>query len=118
MPIYTYSSDAGEVIEIESPLSAKRPETITRHGKTFRRDIAADHSGVRRSMLTGWPRVSSALGVHPKQIKEAMAADKKAGVPIDYAANGDAVFSCPEQQYRYMRAMGFVDRNGVRSGKN
>jgi hypothetical protein len=60
----------------------------------------------------GWPILSDALGVHPSQIAEAMAANRKAGVPTEYTKDGRAVVTDPGHRKRLARSLGIHDRNG------
>lgn len=61
---------------------------------------------------SGWPMKSKAAGVHRDQIPEAMASDKKLGVPIRYQSDGQAIFENPGQRYSWMKAHGMHDNNG------
>lgn len=56
---------------------------------------------------------SYSAGVNPKQIQEAMAADRRMGVSIDYdPKTGDAIFTSAAQRKRYSEAHGLYDLNG------
>lgn len=62
--------------------------------------------------LTGWPLVSNAAGVHPKQIGEAMALDKKLGVgDTEYTPAGDVKFSSRDHRRRWLHAHDMIDRS-------
>jgi hypothetical protein len=118
MPLYSFTSRDGETIEVEYPLHAKRPDRIRRKGKTFTRNIAADHNGFEDTCGKGWPIHSEALGVHPKQIQEAMAADRRDGVPTDYDRAGRPILRDAAHRRRFLRAKGFFDRSGFDSPRN
>ena len=51
---------------------------------------------------------SSALGIHPNQIKEAMAIDKKLGVSVEFKPDGRPVFDNSAHFRRYAKAHGIV----------
>lgn len=114
MPLYTYTADDGDFILIESKVHAQRPEKIRRRArngrrKTFTRNVAADHANFDHTYGRGWPRFSDAMGVHPSQVKEAEAADKKLGVPANYAPDGRIEFRNKGHQERWLRAHGYVN---------
>lgn len=60
----------------------------------------------------GWPMLSDAMGVAPRQVEGAMAVDKRLGVPISYAPDGRAVYENQSQRNAHMKAHGFHDNNG------
>lgn len=63
--------------------------------------------------LIGWkPLHSEALAVHPDLIGEAVADAAKKGVPTEFDADGDPIFTCRSHRARYMNAYGFYDRDG------
>lgn len=118
MPLYSYTADDGQTIEVQGNMLDRRPETIRRSGKAFHRNPAADHRGHHDTNGAGWPLTSSAVGVHPDQIQEAMASDKRDGVPVRYNRDGDVVFQDKAQRDRWMKAKGYFDRNGCTSPRN
>ena len=73
------------------------------------RDWQADFG--KRSPCGNWPMASYAAGVHPKQIPEMRAFDKKHGVPTDYSSDGDPEFRGPKHRRKYCEAHGLFDRN-------
>ena len=58
---------------------------------------------------TGWPKKSWALGVHPSQIKEAMEECAKAGVPTNFAPDGDALLESRGHRKKYCETFGVSD---------
>lgn len=77
-------------------------ETLIRIGKT----------GIAKGTRT-WIVRSDGMGVSPRQIKEAMAADERLGCKIEYdAKTGQAIFRSPKQYAKYAQSHGFFDRNG------
>ena len=75
----------------------------------MRRDFQADFG--KHQPCSTWPMESYAAGVHPKQVPEMRAIDKKHGVPTDYTSDGDPVFRGPAHRRRYCEAHGLYDRN-------
>lgn len=117
MPVYSYQSGDGDVIEEAFPLGTQ-PEAIRRKGKRFKRNPALDHRGFHDTCGAGYPIASEALGVHPIQIPEAVATARKLGVPTDYTKDGRPILRDREHRSRFLKAHGFHDRNDVRSPRN
>lgn len=92
---------------------------MARRSRFFKIDSASgslvelcDAPAAPRNCAT-WPMQSYSAGVTPDQIPEALAADRRMGVAIDYdAKTGDAIFTSPAQRKRYCEAHGLFDRNG------
>ena len=61
--------------------------------------------------LSGWPLISDALKVHPKQIELAKKMDKDRGVHVDYTSAGQPIFQNREHRRQFLRAHGKIDRN-------
>ncbi len=60
----------------------------------------------------GWPMVSDAMGVHPKQIDEARALDKKKGAPpTEYNKKGQPVFTSERHKRAFLKAHKVHDNN-------
>lgn len=47
------------------------------------------------TQTTGWPMKSVAIGVHADQVEEANARNKRHGVNVVYAQDGDAIIPTP-----------------------
>lgn len=60
-----------------------------------------------------WPMQSYSAGVNPDQIQEATEGARKAGVPTEFAKNGDAIFTSREHRKKYAKAMGWIDFSGT-----
>ena len=56
--------------------------------------------------------LSDAMGVHPSQIGEAVAKSKAAGVPIQFAQDGRAIFTSAQHRKNYCERFSYYDRNG------
>lgn len=59
--------------------------------------------------LKGWPLVSNAAAVHPRQVEEAKALDRKKGVPTEYTPAGQPVLRDRAHRKRYLKAHGLRD---------
>lgn len=58
-----------------------------------------------------WPLVSTALAVHPDQVKEATLDAVRKGVPTDFQKDGRPRFTDRAHRAAYCRAYGFYDRD-------
>lgn len=69
---------------------------------------------VKGPLRTGksWPLISDALGVHPKQVAEAIESARAKGVPTEFTAKGQPIFTSRAHRTAYCRVYGFYDRNG------
>lgn len=117
MPHYTYKrEDTGEAFDLFMTITEMMDREdedgrITlEDGTHARRDFMAEHGHFKEGGR--WPLYSDAMGVHPSQISEQVAADKKAGVPINYTPDGRAIYESASQRKRHCEAHGFYDRNG------
>lgn len=61
---------------------------------------------------TCWPMASEGLAVHPDQIPEAMARDKRHGVPTRYTRDGRPIFTDRGHRRDYLKLEASHDRNG------
>ncbi len=67
---------------------------------------------VGNSFIKFKPVHSDAMAVHPDQIPEAMEHDKAHGVPTEYDGDGCPILTTPDHQRRYMKMLGYHQRNG------
>ena len=118
MPIYTMLDEAGKVEEMHLSFSRYCEIYDTRDsddwveidGKRWRHDIVADLTSTLSPTGDLWPLPSDSVGVDPSQVGEAMARDKKMGVPTSYTAEGDAIWRSEGHRTKYIKAMGYQDR--------
>ena len=82
--------------------------------KAYRKEYPAPkkHGIPGGTPLKGWPIVSDAMKVHPKQIAEHAALCKAKGVPTETTEIGQPVFRDRSHRKKYLRAFGYHDRNG------
>ena len=71
------------------------------------------HEKPRPPRLIGWPMASDALGVLPKQVKDATEAAAKSGVPTEFdPKTGQAILRDPHHRKRLAESLGMYDLNG------
>jgi len=58
-----------------------------------------------------YPMASYAVGVGASQVPEQREADRKAGVPTEYTSDGDPIFTSRGHRKKYLKHVGFHDRN-------
>lgn len=61
--------------------------------------------GTVQSSSKAWPRVSRALGVHPKQKKKAEAESIRLGVPTEFDSKGNAILLSTAHQRDLQKAL-------------
>lgn len=61
---------------------------------------------------TCWPMVSDAVGVHPDQVEEANARNKKHGLATRYNEDGQAIIPSRLERKKLLQLEQFFDRDG------
>lgn len=61
---------------------------------------------------SGWPMVSDALAVHPKQVDQANARAKRHGIQVQYRPDGRPVIPDASNRYKLLKLEAFHDNNG------
>jgi len=116
MPTYVYQrADNDEVLEVvmtseelaERQFNGSHGQYIELDGGTLAKRIYTPIGG---HLPANWPIVSSAAGVGQSQIREAMAIDRKAGVPTEYTPDGDVIFNSAPHRNKWLRAHNMFDR--------
>ncbi len=59
-----------------------------------------------------WPMLSEAMAVHPSQVEEATARNRKHGVNVTYTPSGEAILPDRNERRKLMRLEGFHDKSG------
>jgi len=72
--------------------------------------------GANTQSSSGWPRTSTAMSVHPDQIKEAGNYDHKHGVTTEYNHEGEPIYTSKQHQDKHLRLHGYYDRDACYSG--
>ena len=110
--IYCYICEhCGEKAELSRPAKDyKKKARCPGCKKSMRRNLVAEGAGQGAASGT-YPMESDAAGVHPAQIKEAMAFDRRHGVPTNYSKEGNPFYTSRDHRRRHNEANGLYDRN-------
>ena len=118
MPVYVFTSK-DQKVSVERFFSmADKPRKVKFKGKFCFPDLARTHAPTRPRHGDLWPRFSDAAGVHPSQIKAAMAADKKLGVQTEYDSDGRVKFDSCSFEKKWSEAHGMYQRNSYGTGRD
>ena len=120
MPRYSYSimDKSGQreiVVERVFPMGKQPNHVILEDGRRADRDMAMDFLDVAVSADYAKPIHSTAMGWHPSQREEVMAAARRESVPLELAPSRDgsvlqAVFRNPRQRRKVLRWRKLIDR--------
>lgn len=106
MPVYTFTCRVcGWRAEVKSRRAPKCPNGCGRLERDFRADLPA----LRTSKLPGWPVVSQAMAVHPRDVPRIAQEAARRGVPTEFTRTGEPILTSPSHRARYMKAFGYVD---------
>ena len=72
-------------------------------------DLTSSAECLMGHTTTCWPMLSEALAVHPTQIEQAMARNKRHGVNVTYTRDGRAILPDRGERKRLLRLEGFHD---------
>jgi hypothetical protein len=119
MPTYCYTNKAsGETIKkiwsiaVMLKMEGDR-DGISQGGDFYYRDYTTEHAKVPVGGCASWPMKSDAAGVHPDQCQEFSKNSAKMGVSTEFdKKTGQAIFTSRSHRAKYLKAMGFHDRNG------
>lgn len=90
--------------------SNKIPKTVRCEHCTRR---ARRSLGAMMAPAGNFPMTSSAAGVYPGQIDEAIRKSREPGmVPIEFDGEGDAIFSSRKHRKDYCESVGLYDKDG------
>lgn len=91
----------GQVVSVEG-------NQVVRRGKSSTLNM-----GVFGQSSSGWPMECDATGVNPDQITDAMAADAKHGIHVEYnKQTGAAKYDNAAQRKQHCESLRIADRNG------
>lgn len=112
MPLYVLTTEDGETRTVLRSMKDAPPigKPVRIDGKVYFRDVHAEH-GRPRSAANGYPRVSHAAGIHPSQLREQMAKDRRDGIPTKYDPKANPIFESPGHEKRYLEANGLYHRD-------
>lgn len=119
MPVYVYSDPRGRSIERTYP-AGKAPKKVRHKGRTYVRDIAAEHRGPMVSP-NAWPMRSLALRCHPSQRRRMMEIYRDRGAPTWIDERGFPVITGRKHRNKLLEIHGAYDMDagyGDRAPKN
>lgn len=117
MPIYSFKTEDGDLVEHHFSFSKYDEVRQTQDedgwvevdGVRLKRDISADLTQRRSSGDGIWPAASDSLAYEPKQVREAMERDRKAGVPTSYDGDGRPILRSEKHRRAYYAMRGVQD---------
>lgn len=89
-----------------------RKGRLSLDGKRWEVDLAAQVGSVKTPSPAGWPLISDAAGVHPRQIPEAKASLAAAGIRCEFTSTGAAIFESRGQRKAVLKHLGLHDKDG------
>lgn len=87
------------------------PKTLTCKGKKYHLPVWDNETHAVFNCDRGYPRISTAMGVHPSQRSEVNEYCRKNNVPTEHTASGDPILTSRKHEKEYMRARGFCHWN-------
>ncbi len=116
MPTYEFITDDEEIVEVflsfEQFDKRVKDGQITLDDGRKAKSYFNPHKGLS-TMPSYYPMVSSAIGVHPAQVKEHMAYLRSKGCgQVNHTKDGDVILESKSQRKKVCEALGFFDRNG------
>lgn len=109
MPTYCYRSGRHVIERVYSV--RERPETVEFKGRVYRRDRAAEMSGIGFPASRGWPFECAASGVAPSQADELRRFYVERGVPTEVTEDGNPVYRSPAHRRKALKARGMHDND-------
>ena len=103
MPIYCYKTEDGEVVERVFAMKDVEETIVLEDGRTATRDFKAEHNYGGVGTGGNYPRNSSALGVHPRQVKDFEKHSREYGVPTHFTKGGEAILTDKAHERKYSR---------------
>lgn len=115
MPMYEFVTEEGEIVELMMPFAefdrrVKNGVIKLDDGRTAKSYFNPDSK--ISTCPANYPMTSSAIGVHPAQIKEHMEHLRQMGCgQVNHTEDGDVIFEDKKQRKKVCEALGFYDRN-------
>lgn len=110
MASYTFKCPACENRKVViRPMADDSPVLCGKCAFVMNRDFKTDFG--RQFHGDTYPYASSALGVHPDEVKHRMKFDRDMGVPTEYNSEGDPIMRSAAHRRQFCRAYGVHDRN-------
>lgn len=118
MPTYVYKTDDGEYHELIMTIEEMLARQFDKDsgGAYIKLDDGREAKRVMTpvggSSSSVWPKRSTAAGVAPEQVEEAMNHDRQNGVPTEYdRRTGDAIYTSMGHQRKHLALHGLRDRD-------
>jgi hypothetical protein len=114
MPVYCFSTPAGEIFEEFFPFGeAPRSFVVANDSKgneiIAERDFGAEHNPRRAG--SGWPLACEASAVNPLQAQELRDLYKREGVPTEVDRGGRPIYRDANHRKRALKCRGYIDRD-------
>lgn len=110
MPIYCFvCKKCGNYTEQQRSMADSSRPQVCDCGEEMSRSYDTERPQHRPG---NWPMCSDAAGVNPDQRLDAMKHAQSIGIPTEFNAKGQAVFTSASHRKRYCEAIGMYDRNG------
>src|SRR3990172_6329404 len=110
MPLYSYTTEAGNITVDRHYQAGHVPSKITVKGRIYWRDFAPRDVRKKATDQGYWQR-SMSCGVAPHQIADAKKVDAQLGVAVDYDSKGRACFTDAAHKRRWLKAHQWVDHD-------
>ena len=103
--------DSGEMVSIPSYFVDGKPVSEKKFDALIKKS-GLGKPGCPMAANARYPKLSKSAAVHKSQVKEAIEEARKRGVPTDYAATGEPVFTSRAHQKRFTKAHGMHNYDG------
>lgn len=119
MPTYLFTDKNGTIHEkVMTVAELVKFEQVTMKRKKWTRRIDLEHMNVP-STASCWPMKCDAAGVHPDQCDAAEKESARRGVFTEFdRRTGQAVFRDRAHRARFLKAHGYIDRDGGYHGNS
>jgi hypothetical protein len=120
MPVYCYTDADGNEVDVSMTYREMRSRhdnanadgSITMdNGQRLFRDMGREIASVKDTP-GNWPMESDAAGCHPEQRMDYMKHMASRGVPTEYNAEGQAIFTSRSHRRAALKVLGLVDKDG------
>lgn len=112
MPLYSYTTEAGDCQTDRHYAVGTAPSKITVKGRIYWRDFVPSYARTKAKPADhGYWQRSLSCGVPPHQIADAKAVDGQLGVSVDYDHRGRACFTDAAHKRQWLKAHKWVDHD-------
>lgn len=118
MSVFCFANADGEVVERHYPMG-QCPKRIQIRGVRYKRSREDEWNESSAQSGDPWAgHRSTALGVHPDQVKQAEKFHFDNGVPTKFDSNGEAIITSSKHQQDVCRLRGFFNKDANWSPEN